>query len=194
MRKINVEKVLADNKAKMNAAPKPVKGKKVSVRKVVQKVVVKEEVKATASKPIHDDVIANLELEYKNVLTERAKLSSGIYQLVYSHQPKSKPIHITHLLSKVDVLAEEGSLEIRRFGFRFLSKNGTSELIDFRKAARNPLPRNKGVNQPRGKFNYTLKQRGQIMLQKGDQYKSIMVSCIYEFKGFNSNRWIPVVH
>lgn len=142
-----------------------------------------------------DEIITTLENEMASIFRQRGKLSSSIYQAVYG-KSTNFPIDARAMLQRLDVTTDVATNEVRTFGIRFIAAGGeTKELLDCRKAISEPHRQTNNKPQERGKFKYNLKKKGTILLGNAAKpYRSVIVSTIYEFKDFKTNKWLRVKH
>lgn len=194
MIRINVNKVLQEQEAKKKA-PKPTPKIRVIRNAVIteEKPVIKEPVKqSNYEEP--NELLEELEAELADIKKQRGKISSSIYKAVHGRN-SDLCIDIGTLLNKIDNTVDDESMEVRRFGIRYLTEKGTGEMLDCRKNVKDPFKNQKGKTPEKGKFKYNLKQKGTILLTSEEKaYRSVLVSAIYEFKDFKSSRWIRVRH
>ncbi len=194
MIRINVNKVLQEQEAKKTAV------KPMPKIRVIRNTVIADEKPATKA-PIQEKepeepnhLLEELEAELADIKKARGKKSSSIYKAVYGRN-SDLCIDIGTVLNKIDNTVDDESMEVRRFGIRYLTEKGMGEMLDCRKNVKDPFKNQKGKTPEKGKFKYSLKQKGTILLTSEDKaYRSVLVSAIYEFKDFKSPRWIRVRH
>ena len=197
---INTKKVREAKEARKKAGKPKITIKKYVPKEVNTKITIIPEQKEE-SQPNDDNkgnnLLHELESELSAIKRQRGKLSSAIYQHVYG-KSSDLAIDIGTVLNKIDNTVDDDSLEVKTFGLRFLTDKGISELIDCRKNVRDPFKGKQTAKHQlpaKGKFKYNLKRKGTILLTSHlKDYRSVLVSAIYEFKDFKSNRWLRVKH
>lgn len=186
-----------EQEAKEKATAKP-------VLKVVKRVITyKHEIKSTTpppkqeppTQPVDNNTLKDLEQQAAMIFKDRAQMSSTIYKTVYG-KDSNFCIDIGSVLNKIDQYLDPHG-EVKTFSFRYLKADGVvGELLNCRKNVKDPKRERIGPPQKGGKFDYTLKERGVILLYSDDEekYRNITVACIFEFKDHKDHRWTQVRH
>lgn len=194
MIRINVNKVLKEQEAKKKEV------KPLPKIRIIRNASIPKE-KPVAKQPVQEkepespnELLEELEAELADIKKQRGKISSSIYKAVHGRN-SDLCIDIGTVLNKIDNTVDDETMEVRRFGIRYLTENGKGEMLDCRKNVKDPFKNQKGKTPEKGKFKYSLKQKGTILLTSEEKaYRSVLVSTIYEFKDFKSSRWIRVRH
>ena len=96
-------------------------------------------------------------------------------------------------MNKFDDLVDEGRNKTKTYGIRFIRRDGFArEIFNARKNVKMP----NAEKAERGKFRYNMKFHGTILLFDDDaeEFRSVKVAQIFQFRDYNSEKWFDVFH
>ncbi len=107
-------------------------------------------------------------------------------------------IDIGTAVKKLDDLIDEGTGRVKTYGIRFITSDGRIRTMEqARKNVKNPRQKLKnGNSQKRGRRIYNLKYHGVILLHDDyqNQFRSVKLANIFQFRDHKSNQWLDVFH
>ncbi len=101
------------------------------------------------------------------------------------------------MLNHFDNLVDEGTTAVRTYGLRYITRAGNvKEIFDARKKVKGAGMGRTAQAEERGKFRYNLKFHGAMLLydENADEYQTVKVAHMVQFRPYNSRNWLDIKH
>ena len=104
-------------------------------------------------------------------------------------------IDIGTVLGRLNDTYDETNQQLKKYGIRFINKEGETRELTVRKNVKNPMQ--EAIHRAAwGKEQHNLKRNGVMLVQaEGEEHpRTIKTAMIYGFRDFNSTTWLNVFH
>jgi len=105
-------------------------------------------------------------------------------------------IDIGTVLMKFDDTYDEGDLQVKNYGIKFITLDGRVRTMRARKNVKSPKQQLRTPQRARGKGLFNLQRHGTMLVQDLDagEPRTIKVAQIFAFRDHQSTTWLNVRH